>query len=354
MKNTKEVKIMKKMLKMAGVFAVFIALSGFISCSDGSDGGSSAGVDNNSNATVALQSISLDSFAASVIVDNEERISVNNTYTVAPTFTPSNASNKNFTITVSQVPAEDGTVSTEEVTCVSVDSSELTISGKAAGTFRLTVTSEENAEISAYHDFTVKEVALTGISFDSSVQSVYVGRSATYTATFTPSDASDKDVTYSSSAETVATVDSNGTVTGIVASDYSDNRTTTISVQAANATELSANYTLTVNNVLPTALSLKKTSFTIQQSGACNIVPVFTPSDTTNQNVTYEISNGTDYAEISNEGVVTAKTASGTATIKVTAAATTSASKILTANANVTVISESDYIIQENETDKGF
>lgn len=62
--------------------------------------------------------------------------------------------------------------------------------------------------------FTAKNVAVTGVTLDKSEVSITVGNTATLTATITPSNATNKNVSWTSSAEGVATVE-NGVVTAV-------------------------------------------------------------------------------------------------------------------------------------------
>lgn len=59
------------------------------------------------------------------------------------------------------------------------------------------------------------KVAVTGVTLDPTAVSVEVGKTAAVTATVAPVDATDKTITYTSGDETVATVASDGTVTGV-------------------------------------------------------------------------------------------------------------------------------------------
>ena len=59
------------------------------------------------------------------------------------------------------------------------------------------------------------DVKVTGVTLDQAEISVEVGKSVTLTATVTPDDATNKKVVWSIDDEDYATVDQNGTVTGV-------------------------------------------------------------------------------------------------------------------------------------------
>ena len=65
-----------------------------------------------------------------------------------------------------------------------------------------------------YEEASVDPVAVTGVSLDKSEKSIEVGEAFKLTSAITPSNATNKNVTWSSSKESVATV-SSGTVTGV-------------------------------------------------------------------------------------------------------------------------------------------
>ena len=88
------------------------------------------------------------------------------------------------------------------------------VSAKAAGTAVITVTTKDGGK-TAKCTVTVKaaSVAVTGVSLDKTTLTLTEGESATLKATVKPDDASNKQVTWSSDKESVATVDENGKVT---------------------------------------------------------------------------------------------------------------------------------------------
>lgn len=101
--------------------------------------------------------------------------------------------------------------------------------------------------------YEIPDVAVTGIAFDKTTLSLNAGDTATLNVTFTPSDATNKNLTWNTSSSAVATV-SDGVVTAV------GGGTATIT-----ATSESGNHTatceVTVSSKVLTALSLNVTNF---------------------------------------------------------------------------------------------
>ena len=115
-----------------------------------------------------------------------------------------------------------------------------------AGTSTFTVTAEnscgsDNKELSITISAPAS-VSVTGVSLNKDSLNLYVGGNETLTATVEPTDATNKGVTWSSSAESVATVDANGKVTAVSAG------TATITVTTADGNK-TATCTVTVTHV---------------------------------------------------------------------------------------------------------
>lgn len=131
-------------------------------------------------------------------------------------------------------------------------------------------------------------------------QEVRVGSTFYIKPVFTPADATNQKVKYTSSDEKIATVDENGLVTGVAVGD------TTIICQSdegniiavCNVKVLKAYVNVISFNVTPTSQEVE-TGSTFQ------ITAVFTPADATNQNVTYQ-SADPDIATVDEKGLVTA------------------------------------------------
>ena len=169
-------------------------------------------------------------------------------------------------------------------------------------------------------------IAVTGVSLNKNSLSMKAGETASLTATISPSNATDKTVTWSSSNTKVATV-SGGKVTAVAAG------TATITAKAGNKT---ATCTVTVSNatVEVTGISLNKTSLSLTTGGNATLTATVSPSNATDKTVTWSSSN-TKIATVSG-GKVTA-VAAGTATITAKAGNKTATCTVTVSNATVAV-----------------
>lgn len=155
----------------------------------------------------------------------------------------------------------------------------------------------------------VTTIEPTSITLDQSKLTIKVGKTATLTPTIEPADATNKNVTWSSSDETVATV-SDGVVTGV--------KPGTAEITAKTANGLTAKATVTVEEIPVTNITLptKEASMTI--GGTMDLKPMIEPADATNTHISWS-SSDSNVATVDANGRVTAKGA-GTATITGTAA----------------------------------
>ncbi len=157
----------------------------------------------------------------------------------------------------------------------------------------------------ASYTISVSDVSVTSVSLNSSSESINVGGTVTLTATVLPSNATNKNVSWSSSNTSVATV-SGGTVTGVA----KGTATITVTTQDGSKTDTC---TITVLQQV-TGVSLDKPSLSLTTGNTGSLVATVTPSNASNKNVTWSTSNSS-VAAVSN-GTVTA-VAAGTATITV-------------------------------------
>ncbi len=88
----------------------------------------------------------------------------------------------------------------------------------AAGEFKFTVTATNDAGSDSKEvTLNVKSVPVTGVTLDKQTLELYTGDSQPLTATVQPANATNKNVTWSSNDDTIATVDNNGNVTAVAA-----------------------------------------------------------------------------------------------------------------------------------------
>ena len=156
------------------------------------------------------------------------------TATLAATITPSNATNQNVTWS-----SDNESVATVDqngrVTAVAQGGATITaaVDGKSAECY-VTV----NA---------AAPVPVTSVSLDKTSLGLTEGDTETLTATVEPSDATNKNVTWSSDDTSVATVDASGLVTAVARG------TAVITATAADGSGASASCTVTVSSYLPPA-----------------------------------------------------------------------------------------------------
>ena len=233
-------------------------------------------------------------------------INKGNTLSLTATVKPDNATIKDVTWTSSN-------------TSVATVNSSGVVTAVKNGT--AVITAKTSNGLTATCNITVK-TPVSGISLNKTSTSIYVGSYETLVATVTPSDASNKNVTWSSSNTNVATVDSNGKVTGIKAG------TATITVKTNDGNK-TASCTVTVKNVAATEISLNTNNKTLEKGSTFNLTATISPKNTTNKTITWTSSN-TSVATVSSSGVVTA-VKKGSAVI------TAKTSNGMTATCNVTV-----------------
>jgi len=151
------------------------------------------------------------------------------------------------------------------------------------------------------------DVLVTGVTLSSQSLTLNTGNTSTLTATVSPSNATNKNVTWSTSNSSVATVSSSGVVTAV------GKGTANITVTTADG-GYTATCSVTVNQPV-TGVSLNVQSLALNTGDTSTLTATVSPSNANNKNVTWSTSNSS-VATVSN-GVVTA-VADGIATITVT------------------------------------
>ncbi len=150
-------------------------------------------------------------------------------------------------------------------------------------------------------------VSVTGISLSQSNLYLSEGERATLTATVSPSNASNRAVTWSSNVPSVATVSSNGTVTAISAG------TATVTVITDDG-DYTASCVVTVTQPVSSVL-ISQSNLYLNKGESAMLTATVLPSDASNRAVTWS-SSVPSVATVSSNGTVTAISA-GTATVTV-------------------------------------
>jgi uncharacterized protein YjdB len=242
---------------------------------------------------IAVTGVTINKTSTSILISGTE--------TLAATVLPSNATNQNVT----------WSSSADSIATVSQDG---LITGKAEGIATITVKTEDggftaNCAVSITSGITT--VPVTDVTLDKNTLALKVGASETLTATVLPADATNKNVSWSSDKNAVATV-TNGLVTAVSAGSA----TITVTTEDGNKT---ATCTVTVTSgstTIPvTGVSLNKSTLSLDIGASETLTVTVLPADATNKNVSWS-SNLSSIATVTN-GLVTAVSA-GSATITVT------------------------------------
>ena len=195
------------------------------------------------------------------------------------------------------------------------------VTGVAVGNATITVKTSNGK--TAVCEITVV-VGVESVTLDQTEATLDVGGTVTLTATVLPENAGNKNVTWHSSAENVATVE-NGVVTAKAAG------TAVISVLTEDGNK-EATCTVTVKAPVTevTGVTLDQTEATLDVGGTVILKATVAPQDATDPSVTWK-SSDTSIAVVNENGVVTAVKA-GTATITVTTANGKTATCTITVN----------------------
>ena len=233
------------------------------------------------------------------------------TSTLVATVLPTDATDK--TVTWSSSDSSVAAVSDGTVTAIKEGTSTITASaGEKSASCTVTVNK--------------KVIAVTSVTLDQTALFLTEGETSSLVATVLPTDATDKNVTWSSSDSSVATV-SEGTVTAI------KEGTATIT---ASAGEKSATCAVTVNKkvIAVTSITLDKTELSLTEEESSTLVATVLPMDATDKTVMWN-SSDSSVASVS-DGTVTA-IKEGTATITASAGEK-SASCTVTVNKKVIAV----------------
>ena len=238
-------------------------------------------------------------------------ITVGSTETLTATIEPEDADNQNITW------ASDN----PEVATVNEKGK---VTGIKAGKAVITVITEDG-EKTATCKVTVKdkEINVTEVKLNKTETTILVGASETLVATVLPENATNRNVSWKSSDEAVATVDANGKVTGVKAGEA----VITVTTEDGGKTA-TCKVTVSDKEVKVTGVTLNKTTLTLETGASETLTATIAPADATNQKVSWKSSkeavatvdaNGKVTGVKAGEAVITVTTEDGgmTATCKV-------------------------------------
>ena len=244
-------------------------------------------------AKVAVTGVSLDNTLLLISVGESRKLSA--------TVKPSGATNKEVSWTSNN----------ESVATVDSNGN---VKGLKEGSATITVTTKDGSKTATCKvtvSKPVSTIAVTGVSLNKTSLSLTVGESQSLSATVSPSNASDKSVSWKSSDTSVATVDGSGNVKAVKAG------TATITVTTKDGSKTATcKVTVKSSSVAVTSISLNKRDLYLSEGESEKLIVTFNPSDATNKEVTWE-SDTPSKATVDNNGNVKAVKA-GTATITVT------------------------------------
>lgn len=236
------------------------------------------------------------------LTPNEVTLVEETTATLTAAVIPSNATNKN--VTWSSSDEEVATVVNGVVNALKPGNATITVTtadGNKTAQCAVTVTEKEVIPVSA-------------ITVSPKDATVKTGASVTLTGEIQPENASNQNMIWTSDNEGVATV-AGGVVTGVAEG------TATITVTSAENDTIRDTATITVENGEPEiveveSVSVEPAALSLTEEETRNLAHTITPSNATNQNVSWSSDNEA-VATVSQAGVVTA-IKEGTANITVT------------------------------------
>jgi len=186
-----------------------------------------------------------------------------------------------------------------------------------------------------YDNIKMTAIPDEGITLDKNSVTLSAKETTVLNATFTPSIASDKTITWTSGNTAVATVNSAGLVTGVGAG--------TTKITGTSVSGNTAECTITVTpEIMASNISLDISSKTLQRNETVRLNAALSPDDVSDRTITWT-SDNTGVATVSNNGTVRA-VAYGNATI------TATSSNGLTATCAISVINPATGITLDKTT----
>lgn len=245
------------------------------------------------------------------------------------TATMNSGASLQLSATVSPADAHDATMKwkSSDTNVATVDQTGK-VTAKAGGTVTITATANDGSGKSATCKVTIVQL-VTKVALNYTTLTVGQGYNFKLDATVTPTDANNRELTWTSSNASTVMVLDDGVFYGKAAG------TATITAKAKDAGGKSATCKVTVLSAAPTSISLSKTSVSLKPGESTQLTATVLPSGAAGVTLEWKSSN-TSVATVDQTGKVTAIASSGTATITATLAGLTTTTTIK-ASAQVTI-----------------
>ena len=209
-----------------------------------------------------------------------------------------NAYRLTHTITPADADIQTVTWESSEQTVATVNNQGL-VTAVAPGKAKITVKTDDGG-FTAICEVTVTDpFAVTGVALDKTDLTLPQGKTQKLTATITPPEAKNKNVTWRSSNKTIAKVDDQGLVTAIAPG------TAKITVETDDGGFTAICEVTVTDPFAVTGVALDKTDLTLPQGKTQKLTATITPPEAKNKNVTWRSSNKT-IAKVNDQGLVTA------------------------------------------------
>ena len=257
-------------------------------------------------------------------------LSLGNTYNLGVKILPENATNKYYTLSSSN----------NNVVEISND----VLITKQTGTVIITATLFNG--ITTTCNVKVVEILPESIGLSKTAVTINTGDTYNLTATIKPSNTSNKNITWTSSNNEIATV-----VDGKITT-YKEG-TAKITATTTNGKKATCTITVKKVNIKPTSIKLNKTSVNLTVGETTSIIATILPENATNKSIVWTSSDNS-IAEINN-GKITAKkagTAKITAKITNTSLSATLTVKVINQKVTGITLNQSNGVIYTNNANK--
>jgi uncharacterized protein YjdB len=222
---------------------------------------------------------------SSITLDKESlRLKIGDSATLNATIMPEDATDKTITWSSSD-------------TSVATISSTGKVTTKGVGSVTISATTADGLLVASCV-LKVNPIKVTGVRLDKTILSLTAAKTATLKTTITPTNATNKAVTWKSSDTSVATVDATGKVTAVKVG------TATITVTTKDGSK-KATCSLKVNPIKVTGVTLDKVKLSLRQGATFSLKATVLPENATNKAVSWK-SSSKRIASVDQNGKVTA------------------------------------------------